>query len=36
MVLEIIKAILDLASKALALITAILLYKNNRPGRGKH
>ena len=30
MVLEIIKAILDFASRALSLITAILLYKNNR------
>lgn len=36
MVLEIIKAILDFASRALSLITAILLYKNNRPGSGKH
>ena len=35
MVLEIIKAVLDFASRALSLITAILLYKN-RPGSGKH
>ena len=36
MVLEIILGLVDLASKALSLVTAILLYKNNRPGSGKH
>ena len=36
MVLDIFLKLADLASKALSLVTAILLFTNNRPGRGMH
>ena len=36
MVLDILLKLADLASKALSLVTAILLFINNRPSRGKH
>ena len=36
MVLDIILNLVDLASKVLSLVTAILLFINNRPGSGKH
>lgn len=36
MVLDIILRLVDLASKVLSLVTAILLSRNNRPGSGKH
>ena len=36
MVLDIFLKLVDFASKAISLATAILLYKNNRPGPGKH
>ena len=36
MVLDILLKLADLVSRALSLVTAILLFINNRPGRGKH
>lgn len=36
MFLDMILELVDLASKVLSLVTAILLYKNNRPRSDKH
>ena len=36
MVLEIVLALFEIASKVLSFATAVLLLVNNRPGSGKH